>query len=261
MKVYFVIPAFNEAANLPRLTKSIHSSMKTLGLDYLITLVDDGSTDDTAQIARSSGVTINVLSQPNQGPGAAFRNGFRHALALARDEDTIVTLEADNTSDLSILPAMLAALNHHRHDVVLASVYGPGGQIVGASLLRKVLSWGANQLLVSVLGTRNLHTYSSFFRAYRPTILRQAQIAYGDQLLSESGFVCMVELLIQLLQIGCRFTEVPMVLDSAQRVGASKMKVVRTIRAYGRVLWRYKRGDFNILQPSVAAASTAGNRS
>lgn len=261
MKVYFVIPAYNEAANLPRLTKSIHSTMTALGLNYLITLVDDGSSDDTAKIARSSGVPINVLSQCNQGPGAAFRNGFRHVLALARDEDTIVTLEADNTSDLRILSTMLSALSYHRYDVVLASVYGPGGQIIGASLLRKVLSWGANQLLVAVLGTRDLHTYSSFFRAYRPAILRQAQIAYGDQLLSESGFVCMVELLIQLLQVGCRFTEVPMVLDSAQRVGASKMKVARTIRAYGRVLWRYKRGDFNILQPAITSASPAGNRS
>lgn len=243
MKIYFVIPAFNEAQNVPSLLRSIQGKMDVLGLPFQIILVDDGSSDGTAEAALTSDAPVIVLRQSNQGPGAAFHNGFRTALMLADDEDRIVSLEADNTSDLSILPALLALIDQ-RHDVALASVYAPGGEVVGASALRKVLSWGANLLLMSALGTRQIHTYSSFFRTYRPAILRAALDAYDEDLITEAGFVCMVELLIKLLFVNARIAEVPMVLDSRMRIGASKMKIARTIRGYGQVLWRFWRGDY-----------------
>jgi dolichol-phosphate mannosyltransferase len=258
LKVYFVIPAYNEADNLPRLISNLSSTMATLGYEYQTVLVDDGSSDGTAEVARRLGGSIDVLSQPNQGPGAAFRNGFRHALTLARDEDLIITLEADNTSDLSILPRMIEALQGQ--DAVLASVYAPGGGLIGTSPLRKFLSWGANLMLVLALGTPHIHTYSSFFRVYRPQILRRAQFAFEDQLLVESGFVCMVELLIKLLLIGCRFVEVPMVLDGLQRSGKSKMRILRTIKGYGRVLWNYWQGYYNPKVQSLAEPTPVVNR-
>ncbi len=240
MNVYLLVPAYNEERNIPILLAHLQTTLTGLGLTYQVFVVNDGSQDKTGEAARQGGAI--VLDHPcNQGPGAAFRTGFAHILPLCQDEDVLVTLEADNTSDLSILPQMLA-LVQQRHDVVLASVYAPGGGIE-APWERKVLSWGANRLLALVMGTPRLHTYSSFFRAYRPACLKKAFQYYGELLIQEQGFVSMVELLMKLHLLQARLAEVPMVLKGRAR-GDSKMKVWRTLWSYGRVLWRYGKKDY-----------------
>jgi len=245
MKVYLLIPAYNEAGNIPVLLNNLHTQMNALGWNYEIFIVNDGSRDATAQVAEAGGAT--VLTHPvNRGPGAAFRTGFAAILPLCQEEDVLITLEADNTSDLTLLPLMVARLER-RYDVVLASVYAPGGSIA-APWERKLLSWGANQLLAWVLGTPQIHTYSSFFRAYRPSCLKNALYYYEGQLIQEPGFVSMVELLIKLHLLHARFTEVPMALKGRER-GQSKMKIGRTLMAYGRVLGRYIQGGY--APPSV----------
>ncbi len=248
MTIYFLIPAFNEAGNIAMLLENIQGTMASLRLSHQIFIVNDGSLDETAAIARSEGAA--VLEHPyNRGPGAAFCTGFAHILPLCQEEDALITLEADNTSDLSILPQMLALLalkeenkDAKRYDVVLASVYAPGGGIE-APWERKILSWCANRLLALVMGTPSIHTYSSFFRAYRPSCLKNAFQHYGKQLIQEQGFVSMVELLLKLHLLQARLAEVPMVLKGRER-GASKMKIGRTLWAYGRVLWRYGQSDY-----------------
>jgi dolichol-phosphate mannosyltransferase len=246
MKIYFLIPAFNEAENIAMLLENIRATTANLRLSHQIFIVNDGSRDETAAIARAGGAA--VLEHPyNRGPGAAFCTGFAHILPLCQEEDVLVTLEADNTSDLSILPQMLALLTLKEegkgtNDVVLASVYAPGGGIE-APWGRKILSWCANRLLALVMGTPSIHTYSSFFRAYRPSCLKNAFQRYGKQLIQEQGFVSMVELLMKLHLLQTPLAEVPMVLNSRTQ-GASKMKVGRTLLAYGRVLWRYGKSDY-----------------
>lgn len=238
--------------------ENLQQKMSELNLDFQVILINDGSRDQTSIIAQALSKTIPMLvldQRYNRGPGTAFRRGFHQALQLCRDEDLIVSLEADNTSDLSILPAMLERIQQ-RNDVVLASVYGPGGQIVGASWHRKFLSWGANQVIASLLGTKHIHTYSSFFRMYRPSILRKALQVYKEKLIREAGFVCMVELLIKLHLLNARFAEVPMVLDSKLRQGKSKMKIMRTVRGYGRVIWHYVRGDYDATPALPTSAPT-----
>lgn len=64
---------------------------------------------------------------------------------------------------------------------------------------------------------------------------------YGDELMREPGFAAVVELLIKLHRLDARIEEVPMVLDSAKRKGASRMKVARTVRAYLRLMARLNR--------------------
>jgi dolichol-phosphate mannosyltransferase len=260
VKLYFVIPAYNEAQNLPRLMADIRGRMVALRLPYQVLLVDDGSYDGTAEVAQSCEGPIVVLRQANQGPGGAFRNGLAEALRRADDDDLIVTLEADNTSDLVLLAPMLERITAGS-DAVLASVYAPGGGILGTAWHRLVLSKAANLLLAWSLGTHHLHTYSSFFRMHRAGVLRRVQAAYGERLIGEKGFVCMVELLIKLHLVGACLTEVPMVLDGTRRLGVSKMKIVRTLKGYGRVLAAYWRGDYRPLRlqtPATLAARRQG---
>jgi len=252
--IRFVIPAYNEADNLPHLLASIRKFLAFFGEQGEVWVVDDGSTDATGEVVRHIARTpltpcpvsrsapcrtvmpIHLVQHTvNRGPGAAFRSGFAAALDGAPDHGFLITIEADNTSDLTILSRMLEQARRG-NDVVLASVYGEG-RVVGAPLERKMLSWGANVLVRTIFGFRGLHTFSSFFRLYRVSVLRQAFELYGDRFIEEPGFVCMVETLVKLKRMGARMSEVPMLLDANIRIGDSKMKIFRTVNSYLRLFY------------------------
>ncbi|MBM4319119.1 MAG: glycosyltransferase family 2 protein [Deltaproteobacteria bacterium] len=251
----FVIPAYNEEENLPHLLTSIRKFLAFFAEQGEVWVVDDGSSDRTAEmvqrlarevhtpcpVAGATGCTIKVpvhllRHEQNHGPGRAFLTGLLAALHHAGDHDYIVTIEADNTSDLSILNRMLEQARRG-NDVVLASVYGEG-RVVGAPLSRRVLSWGANTLVKTVFRFHGLHTFSSFFRLHRAAVLRRAFAHYGDRFVTESGFVCMIEMLVKLQRLGgVRIAEVPMLLDANIRIGDSKMKIMRTTSSYLRLFY------------------------
>jgi len=238
--ITFIVPAYNEAENLPTLLDGMQQRMDTLGRPWRILIVDDGSRDATAAIASSfaSRFAIDVIShEANRGPGATFRTGFEWALARSRPDDIIVTKEADNTSDLSVLERMLADIESGS-DVVLASCFAPQGGIVGSTWDRHLLSSVANLLLRTFFVIPNVHTYSSFYRAYRAGTLDRAFRAYDGALLECRGFACMVEMLVKLARLPIRITEVPMVLKCDLRKGASKMARLRTIGEYLRLIVR-----------------------
>ncbi len=232
--IYFIIPAFNESANIPVLISSLKEwSQARNELVHLIA-VDDGSTDGTAEMFGSCrDLPVTVVRHPvNRGVHEVFRSGFRAWSELpAGRQDLVVTLEADNTSSLEILDVMVS---HARggDDVVLASCYAAGGEVVGTNLFRRILSFCANLILRCTPGMPRVRTFSSFYRIYSGSFLTYAMQCYGARLIEESGFVCVAEMLLKFAELKARISEVPLRLDGSRRVGASKMKVLRTIRGY-----------------------------
>jgi dolichol-phosphate mannosyltransferase len=234
----FVVPAFNEAANLPRLLDDLERRPELFRGDSRVIIVDDGSTDGTAEIAEaySGELTVDVVRLgTNQGPGAAFRAGFEAALASCENEALVVTLEADTTSDLDTLPDMLGRARLDA-DLVLASVHG-GGRMVNVGLFRRTLSRGAGAVVRLALGI-DARTVSSFFRVYRASLLRVADSHFGDDLIREQGFACKAELLAKLANLGARVAEIPVDLDASRRVGESKMRIGPTLVGYWRLVVR-----------------------
>jgi dolichol-phosphate mannosyltransferase len=230
----FVVPAFDEEQNLPRLLADLESRPGLFPPGSRLIVVDDGSRDRTAAIAEEYAGPLDVelvrLAR-NSGPGAAFRAGFGAALAEYPGEALIVTLEADTTSDLDALPAMLARARDGA-DLVVASWV-----MVSVSRLRRVLSEGAAVVVRRVLGIQ-AHTVSSFFRVYRASCLRRAEERYGDALIRERGFACKAELLAKIAALGARIEEVPVALDTSRRIGESKMPILRTVLGYWRMMAR-----------------------
>jgi dolichol-phosphate mannosyltransferase len=235
----FVVPAFNEAPNVPRLILDLESRRTLWAGGGRLLLVDDGSSDETAEVAAAyrGQLPVEILSQPrNMGPGRAFDRGFRRALELATGpDDMIVTLEADTTSDLDALTVMLAEARSGA-DVVLASVHA-GGEMVGVGVVREQLSRAASAIIRRSAGL-DARTVSSFFRVYRPATLRAAYARWGDDLIREAGFACKAEILTKLMRLDARIVEVPVSLDATRREGESKLRVLPTVAGYGRLIGR-----------------------
>lgn len=239
--IIFVIPAYNEAKNLPTLLLKTKEKMEENRLAFRILVINDGSTDGTLEVIESlkADMPVEVYSHyPNKGVGEVFRTGFRKALELAKDDDIIVTKEADNTSDLNILDELIAKIKEG-NALALASCYAPKGQVKGTTPFKLFLSKAANFILKLFVPVRGIHTYSSFYRAYNAAALRKLAAFYGDKLIEENGFECMVELLIKFSRAQeIKIAEVPMVLDGSKRAGKSKMRILRTIRGFLRVIFR-----------------------
>jgi dolichol-phosphate mannosyltransferase len=230
----FVIPAYNEVENLPRLFQDLEARPGLFPPHSRLIIVDDGSEDGTAELVDDyvGSLPVEVIRLGrNQGPGAAFRAGFAAALGSCGPQALVVTLEADTTGDLDALPQMLERAAAGA-ELVLASWVMSN---VGWS--RRVLSACAGIVVRRVLGV-HAHTVSSFFRVYRASLLQTAAERYGDSLIREPGFACKAELLSKLEALGARIEEVPVGLDWSRRVGRSKMPLLRTIGAYWRMMAR-----------------------
>ncbi|HUT24931.1 MAG TPA: glycosyltransferase family 2 protein [Sumerlaeia bacterium] len=116
-RLLVLVPAFDEERNIGRVVRGIHENVGDKG-DVLV--VDDGSSDDTADEARAAGAT--VLSLPfNLGYGAALKAGYQYA--LRRDYDAVLQMDADGQHDPSSIPALLGPLFEGRAKVIIGSRY------------------------------------------------------------------------------------------------------------------------------------------
>jgi dolichol-phosphate mannosyltransferase len=237
--IYIVIPAYDEAPNMERL----FAGLRAVGspLHARVILVDDGSTDETVELARSAGASLDlriIKHGQNRGLGAALDTGLRTVLEEAADHDVVVTAEGDGTSDLGDLTEMLARAEEY--DVVLASVHAPGGKLIGVAGWRVFASKAASWVVRRAAGLGDIHTVSAVYRCYRVSTLRRAVTRYQEALITERGFAVNVELLLKLKTCGATVCEVPTTNDWTQRAGASKLRTRQTLVAYARVLRNHR---------------------
>lgn len=240
--IYFIIPAYNEAENIVKLTHEIAAHLLSSQSKYEIVIIDDGSGDNTAEIIQNmskSHPLICVKHETNKGVGQAFRTGFENVLPRASDDDIVITKEADNTSDPAIMKDMINGIQEGQ-DIILASCYAKAGGIEGTNFLRVFISSIANFLLRRFFPVQGVCTYSSFYRAYKVSILRKFFGTYGENAIKEDGFACMVEMLVKIHRITRKIKEVPMTLKGNLRKGKSKMRVIRTIADYLKLIVRLK---------------------
>jgi dolichol-phosphate mannosyltransferase len=235
--IHLVLPVYNEAENLPALIRDIRKTLD--GTPYRAVAVDDGSTDGSSAVLRQlldKDLTI-VGSVVNMNVGAVFSTGIAEVLRSAADDDVLVIVESDQTSDIGLVPLMAAKIATDAADVVIASRYVPGGRYAGFPWPRLVLSHVANRLLGAVFPLPGVRDYSIFFRAYRVGILRQAVRHFGlFGLIQSRGFAANPELLVKLSLFTKRIVEIPSVYDYGRRKGASGLPVLATIREYGALV-------------------------
>ena len=229
-RVAVVVPTYNEVENLPELAGRLFA----LDLEDLwLYIVDDGSPDGTADVARKlSGDyegRIEVISRSGKlGLGTAYTTGFSRA--LTEDIDYVVQMDADLSHVPEEIPHMLAKLD--RYDVSVGSRYTSGGGLDPEwSAKRRMLSGLGNHLIRAVTGVK-VRDVTSGFKVYRASALRSLDlsrircIGFGFQ--AEIAHYCQTN--------GLKVTEHPITFMERTR-GESKMSVRIIAEAVWKLTW------------------------
>ena len=231
--VVVALPAYNEAAVLPHLLQRIAEAPEG---PYRTVVVDDGSSDGTAEVAERSGAALPELRVvrhgANRGLAAALMTGWTAAVEGLPDDGAVVTMDADDTHDPAVIPLLLARLREGA-DVAIASRFQPGGGERGLSLARHVFSRAACMLLGATRPIPGVRDFTCGYRAYRAGMMRKALDTYGPTgFLTAPGFACSAEALLKLAALGARCAEAPLLLRYDMKKGQSKIKIGRTIAGY-----------------------------
>ena len=108
-RILALIPAYEEGPRIAMVIEAARRHMPVL-------VVDDGSSDDTAERAEAAGATV-LRQLPNAGKGAALRTGFRQV--LNEGAAAVITLDADGQHDPAEIPAFLEAFERARPELVI----------------------------------------------------------------------------------------------------------------------------------------------
>lgn len=234
--IYVLLPAYNEEKGLQEVLPVLERLRESLDAPLRVVVVNDGSRDRTAEVARSfqNRLDLHLIDFPkNQGVGEVFRQGFRFVVSDSHtpNDDICIVLDSDNTQDPALIPIMIEKIRGGS-DLVIASRFEAGGKMIGCPWPRQLLSYGVGTLLKVFVGLRGVKDYSTFYRAHRVRILAEGFARYGDGLLAGKGFAVMGGMLIRLSNITDRMTEVPLVLRYDLKGGSSGIKLWKTIRGY-----------------------------
>ena len=226
-RVAVVVPTYNEADNLPELSRRLFA----LGIGNLrLYIVDDGSPDGTADVARALSERydgrVEVISRPvKHGLGTAYIAGFGRA--LDDGSDFVVQMDADLSHPPEQVPAMLERSD--QADVVVGSRYTANGRVDPSwSLKRRLLSAFGNHTIRIVTGV-NTRDVTSGFKLFKADVLRSLDVSA----LRCKGFGFQAEVAHQCQASGYTVVEHPITFIDRIR-GQSKMSLHIVVEA----IWR-----------------------
>lgn len=221
--VWVIVPAFNEAAVIaPVVTELVKRG-------YAVAVIDDGSGDDTADVAQRAGAHV-LRHSINRGQGAALQTGI--AFALERGAQCIVTFDSDGQHAAEDVEALLAPLLANRADVVLGS--RSLGSTEGMPAIRRAILGAAVIFTRVASGARVTDTHNGL-RAFTRDAAAKVDIRL-DRMAHAS------EILDQIVRNDMRYEEVPVHVRYtaySRRKGQSSFAAFRILADY--VLGRWMR--------------------
>ncbi len=193
-EIHVIIPAFNEAAVIARVVSEVARA------GYRVVVVDDGSRDATADVARAGGAT--VIGHPfNLGQGAALQTGIDYA--LAHGAELVVSFDADGQHRVADISRLTEALAEERADFALGSRFL--GQAPNLPTLRRLALIAATRFTRLTTGLQLTDAHNGLRamtrRGAAAIRLRQNRMAHASELLS------------QIADSGLRYVERPVTIE------------------------------------------------
>lgn len=209
-----VIPFYNEKDFIREIIS------RTLPYVDKIILVDDGSTDGTAQMIEEDERVVLLSNEINMGKGAAVNKGFLKSAELG--SDVTVTLDADLQHDPKCIPDFLSEIKNY--DIVIGNRLGDMSRMPKQRILSNLLT---SFFLSKKTGVKILDSQSGF-RAYKTAILQRIIPNY-------KGFEAESEILVNAARSGCTigFVDIPTIYADEK----SKMRAMQAISGFIKVLF------------------------
>lgn len=211
--VLIIVPVHNEALSIG----GVLSDLRDQAPDCDVVVVNDGSTDTTADVARVNGVPVIDLCF-NLGIGGAVQAGFKYA--LERDYKYVVQLDGDGQHLAEEVPLLLEPVRAGRCEMAIGSRFVDGAAEYEGSSVRRFATKLLSRICGSLSGTR-ITDATSGFRAYGPRALRYLAAYYPDDYPEP-------EAIVLLSRRGLPISEVP-VRMRARQGGQSSIRGTRTV--------------------------------
>ncbi|MEM9009894.1 MAG: glycosyltransferase family 2 protein [Pseudomonadota bacterium] len=203
MKLILQIPCYNEAEQLPETLAALPRTVP--GFDTVeILVIDDGSTDGTAEVAREAGVDHVVVLPHNEGLARAFSIGLE--AGLMRGADVILNLDADNQYSAASIPALVAPI-----------VAGEAQIVVGARPIGKIETFSPVKRTLQQLGSWVVRLLSGTDIPDAPSGFRAMTAEAATRLYVFSSYSYTLETIIQAGRLGIPMTWVPVEVNPPTR--------------------------------------------
>lgn len=238
--IYFILPIYNEEAALPKLIELLCTQEITAGCDRTVIAVNDGSTDSSASILESLSqkYPVKVITHAaNRGIPGTFKSAFEYVVQQVTDDDVVIVMESDCTSDPALIPQLVEKINAGA-DIVIASRHATGGAYVRFPWFRTAASTIVNMALRVVLHIPHVEDYTIFYRAYKGSVLKRG-FAGGVNFQARKSFAVNGEVLLILSNLHPRIEEVPLRYDYGLKTSPSSMPLVATLVEYVRLALIY----------------------
>ena len=232
-RVSVVIPALNEAANLPAVLASMPEEI------YEVVLVDGGSTDGTAEVARECRPDVRVVEQTGKGKGDALLLGF-----AAAEGDIIVMFDGDGSARGDEIPRFVKALQDGA-DLAKGSRFTDGGGSADITPLRRL----GNRLLRGMVNMFFRTEYTDLCYGYNAIWRRSVPELHLDC----TGFEFETLLNIRAARAGLDVREVPSY-EECRVHGVSNLNAVRDGIRIMKLIFRERFGGDAVVRPALAPA-------
>ena len=242
--VCFVIPTYNEAADITPLLRRLTALYRRADTAFLV--VDDDSPDGTGRLVREFAAAdprVHLLEGPQRGFGQAYVRGMVHALD-ALGADVVVQMDADFSHDPADAGRLVGRLAGGgpagRVDVVIGSRYVAGGAVDPRwpPRRRRLSRWG-NRFARWIAGL-DVHDCTAGFKAIRADALRAAEV----EGIRVRGHTFQVVLLHRLIRAGARVAEEPILFREREH-GETKLGI-RSILEFFCTIWRLRLTNYGL---------------
>ncbi|MBS7659932.1 MAG: glycosyltransferase family 2 protein [Candidatus Bathyarchaeia archaeon] len=206
-----VVPVFNEELTVGDVVQGIRNALDAMGLNYEVIVVDDGSSDNSVNVALSSQAKVLMLKK-HMGKGYALRAGFSKARG-----NIIITIDSDGSHDPKDIPKILEPILKDEADLIIGSrflnnrnVFINGLNKAGAKILN---------FTIRILTGHAISDSQSGYRAFKSLIVKAIS-------LKSVGYEIESEMLIKAIKKGFRAQEVPIKFEQ-RTYGRSKLDPIK----------------------------------
>ena len=213
-KITVVIPCYNEEQGIAAVIKGFpRARLHARGFKLEVLVVDNNSTDRTAEVAQAAGA--RVLHEPKQGKGNAIRTAFYN---VSEDTDYVVMCDGDDTYKAYEITRLIELLDSGFADVVIGSRMGGKMQEGAMKGFNRLGNWGFSFLVRSIYKVNVTDTLTGYFGWKREVIVQLRQH------LESAGFAIEMEMITKMARMGYQIYSVPITYEP--RLGDSSLRPI-----------------------------------